>query len=182
MRTTELDSLLTGRTRVWESMSRPTPVLIALCDRNSSTNEIVRKILRSGADFTPAASYLESSSEVMEFVAANEGAIGVVGNAWLWGNENRYAVVRLLDPETTSDTLMAGQYVPPAQAYIYSGSYPLSTKVYIYNRELLRTVGLGFISYTNSIAGQRIFQNLGLVPATMPVRIVRTTSERVSEQ
>ena len=49
-------------------------------------------------------------------------------------------------------------------------------EVYAINRETFTGLGSGFIKYI-SIEGQRIVLKMGMVPATMPVRFVRTHSE-----
>jgi phosphate transport system substrate-binding protein len=88
--------------------------------------------------------------------------------------------VALGDPKTRPDsTQPVGKYYSPAQAYVHLNYYPVTKPIYIYTREVVRHVGIGFISFVNSGPGQKIFLNNGLVPVTMPVRIVELTSHQV---
>ena len=184
MRVSQLDSFLSGATYRWPPRKgQLLPVQLALCGPNSSTNEIVRTKILGGRQFSPAATHFSSSGEVVNFVKNNEGALGIVALSWLQSDADSVLMVRLGDPVNPPDsTQLPGTYYGPAQAHIYRNYYPLSTKSYIYNRELLRTVGLGFISFVNNIDGQKIVQKNGLVPATMPVRLVETTSTQVNTQ
>jgi phosphate transport system substrate-binding protein len=75
-----------------------------------------------------------------------------------------------------------GKPYSPAQAYIYQRNYPLFRMVYMYNREIQRDVSLGLIAYMAGVQGQKIFLNSGLVPVTMPVRLVELTSKQVQQQ
>jgi phosphate transport system substrate-binding protein len=184
MRISRLDSMLSGRIYRWPPRSgQLVPVQLALGGPNSSSNEIVRTKVMTSSQFSPAASYFPSSEEIVDFVKTNEGALGIVPMSWLQTVGDSVSIVRLGDPENPPDsTQLPGTYYGPAQAHIYRDYYPLSTKAYIYNRELLRTVGLGLISFVNNIDGQKIVQKHGLVPATMPVRLVETTSTQVNTQ
>jgi phosphate transport system substrate-binding protein len=92
--------------------------------------------------------------------------------------ENRVAVMDLGGPSYRPDsTAKPGQYFAPAQAYVFQGFYPVTTPVFIYTREVSRDLGLGFISYSTSAAGQKVVTREGLVPVTMPVRLVQLTAE-----
>ena len=81
---------------------------------------------------------------------------------------------------TERATTLPGQYYTPAQAYVFLQYYKFIAPVYIYSREIDRSVGLGFISFVSSAPGQKIIQEGGLVPARMPVRIVQLTSNQVN--
>lgn len=184
IRVSQLDSILSGAAYRWPPRKgKLLPVQLALCGPNSSTNEIVRTKIMAKKQFSPAALYFASSSEVVDFVKNNEGSLGLVALSWLQSTGESVMMVRLGDPAHPPDsTQTPGTFYGPAQAHIYRNYYPLSTRSYIYNRELLRTVGLGFISFVNSIDGQKIVQKNGLVPATMPIRLVETTSTQVTTQ
>jgi phosphate transport system substrate-binding protein len=49
----------------------------------------------------------------------------------------------------------------------------------VYTRDVERNISVGFISFAASVEGQKVFLNSGLVPVTMPVRLVQLTSEQV---
>jgi phosphate transport system substrate-binding protein len=75
-----------------------------------------------------------------------------------------------LDPEGTS-------YYRPYPAYIANKSYPFIREVYMINRESFNGLGSGLISFVGGIKGQTIVLKAGLVPATMPVRLVEMKSK-----
>ena len=62
---------------------------------------------------------------------------------------------------------------------IYQQYYPLTRDIYIYTRADNYGVAAGFSAFITSAPGQKIVMSSGLVPATMPVRLVQTTSKPV---
>ena len=76
-------------------------------------------------------------------------------------------------------TQRPGAFYSPAQAYIYKDYYPITTPVYIYSREQTRDVSLGFISFVAGAEGQKVILKSGIVPVTMPVRLIHLTAEEV---
>jgi phosphate transport system substrate-binding protein len=147
---------------------------------NSSTNEVFRTAVLAGRKFALSATPMKYSSDLVDYVSKTPSAVGIVGLSWLKGFEDRLDVMSLGGPSWRPDsTRPAGQYYSPAQAYVFQGYYPVNTPVYIYSREVSRDLGLGFISYLTSAAGQKVVVKGGLVPVTMPVRLVQLTSDQV---
>jgi phosphate transport system substrate-binding protein len=178
LRVSQLDSILAGETTQWPG--KRGAIDLAIAGRNSSVNEIVRRAVMQGKDFSMAATPIDSSLARIEYVRSHRGALGLVGTNWLRGMDQDLTVMALGTPGVRPDsTEPAGQYYSPAQAYVYKGWYPITTPVYIYSREIDRNVALGFISFVTSGQGQKVFLNNGLVPATMPVRLVQLTSQQV---
>ena len=178
LRVSELDSIFSGTLARWGGNGKL--IDVAIGGVNSSVNEVFRgKILKDSA-FTPAALRFPSSDSLVTYVVRNPNAIGIVGLNWLRGREDSVTVFALGQPGTRPDsTEPFVRYYPPLQAHIYRNYYPITCPVYIYSREYGYTVAAGFISYVNSIYGQQKFLSEGLVPATMPVRLVETTSKQV---
>ena len=56
--------------------------------------------------------------------------------------------------------------------------YPLCRELYVISREGRTGLGTGFASFVAGDNGQRIFLKAGLVPATVPVRLVQTADDR----
>ena len=184
LRVSELDSILTGLIYRWRPWGgKLLPIQLALGTEHSATTQIVQDSLMGGKGFSSAAMFFGTTAEILDFVGKNENALGLVGLAWLHGREDEFTVVALGDPNHPPDpSEPPGVFYTPHQAHVYRGYYPITTKVYFYNRELLKTVGLGLIAYTNNIQGQKLVQSYGLVPATIPVRLVETTSTQVTAQ
>jgi phosphate transport system substrate-binding protein len=116
---------------------------------------------------------------MIQYVIAHPLAIGMIGANWLNDNKERVKVLGLLDPNAPDSSGTGREYFKPHQAYIYRGSYPITRDVYIYSRADNYGVGAGFISFVTSAPGQKIVLNSGLVPATMPVRLVELTNKGV---
>jgi phosphate transport system substrate-binding protein len=178
LRMGELDTIFAGGQTRWSDRSM---IHLAVSDANSSVTEIFRSlVLKTGGGYDPSARVMSGGREVIDYVASTPGAIGIVGVNWLAGKDDRVAVVGVASPAMRPDSTFAPTaYYSPAQAYVFQGYYPISAPVYMYSREVNRDLGLGFIAYVSSVAGQKIFQKSGLVPVTMPVRLVQTTSQQV---
>jgi phosphate transport system substrate-binding protein len=63
-------------------------------------------------------------------------------------------------------------FCKPYQGYIAERSYPFCRDVYMISRETFSGLGTGFVSFVAGDQGQRIILKSGLVPATMPVRLI----------
>jgi len=121
-----------------------------------------------------------NNEEVINFVEKNVNALGVVAVNWISDKDDsvsnsflkRIKVVGLSQEFDTEGI----SFYKPYQAYIADKSYPLVRDVYAINRETFTGLGSGFIKYMSS-EGQRIILKMGMVPAIMPVRVVRTHTE-----
>ncbi len=180
LRVSELDSILTGAITQWPVKGFRRVIDLAIGGPNSSANEVVKTTVMKGKPFALSATPFDSSARLVEYVRRTPGALGIVGLNWLQGFEQDVTSLALGTPGYSPDSTEApGQYYKPVQAYVFQQYYPITTPVYIYSRETSVDVGLGFVSYVSSAAGQKIFLNNGLVPVTMPVRLVHLTSEQV---
>jgi phosphate transport system substrate-binding protein len=179
MRMGMLDSIFNGTLTRWPGR-RGDHIEIAAGDVNSSTNEVFRDVVLRGRPITDRARTFGTTRELLEFVRTTPRAIGIVGLAWLRGFDQEVRVFSLGTPGFRPDsTQQPGLFYPPVQAYVYRGYYPITRSVYIYSREVIRDVGYGFISYATSATGQKVFLENGLVPVTMPVRLVEITSKEI---
>ncbi len=175
-----LDSIFGGVRNRWEG--RKGRLIDALVgDVNSSTNEVFRTRVMGDRPFGLSVTPMKSTPDIVSHVLKHPDALGIVGIAWLKGFEDRLNIARIGGTTWAPDTSRApGQYYSPAQAYVFQGYYPITTPVWIYTREASRDLGLGFISFATSAAGQKVLTKEGLVPVTMPVRLVQLTSEQVN--
>ena len=119
---------------------------------------------------------VNTNKEVLDYVEQHKNAIGVIGVSWISDQDDasvknflsRVRVMALSDKENPT----ADEYVQPYQAYIALKQYPLTREVYMISREGRAGLGTGFVSFVAGDAGQRIIRLAGLLPATMPVRII----------
>jgi len=179
LRMTEAESIFVGERTRWSSKGKH-PIELVVGDVNSSTNEAFRATVMQGRKYSLTATPMKSSDDLIRYVTQTPNTLGIVGMAWLKGFDDKVNVVELGGPMYHPDTTRAaGQYYAPAQAYVFQGFYPINTPVYIYSRAVERDLGLGFISFATSAAGQKVITREGLVPVTMPVRLVQLTSDQV---
>ena len=180
LRTGEIDSIFSGGIAWWPGKKKRMAIDIAIGGVNSSVNEVLRAGVMKGKRFALSATPVGSSADLLSYVERTPGSVGILGISWLKGVEGLVNVVSLGTPGFRPDSTEGpGRYYSPAQAYVFKGYYPVTTPVYIYTREVSRDIGLGFIAFVSSAPGQKIILNSGLVPVTMPVRLVQLTSEQV---
>jgi phosphate transport system substrate-binding protein len=123
---------------------------------------------------------VKTNPEVIEYVAQSPGALGIVSVNWISDEDdplsfrmlNRIKVAAVSQPY-----LGKGSYYMPLQGHIYDKSYPFVREVFMHTRESFAGLGSGFVSFVAGEKGQRIILKSGLVPATMPIRIIQTTNE-----
>lgn len=70
-----------------------------------------------------------------------------------------------------------GSYYRPYQGSIYDKSYPFTRDIYFISRETYKGLSSGFLQWATAEQGQRIVLKSGLVPATMPIRLVQIKQE-----
>jgi phosphate transport system substrate-binding protein len=180
LRTTQLDSIFSGTVTNWKTVGgKSNPIELCLPDPNSGIFEVAGMKVLNGKKFTTPSSAVTASKAMLEFVAGHPDAIGMVGLNWVSEKKENVRVLELSDPKAPDSLKIKGQYFGPHQAYVYNGFYPLTTNVYIYSRSDMYSVGAGFTSFIASGSGQKIILNNGLVPATMPVRLVQLTNKGI---
>ena len=153
------------------------PVQLVMTGRNSGTYELVKDHFFRLAEDIQASVVLPSQKEVLEYVANNAQAVGLVSLASLKSPsvqsltaDSTIAPVRALN-FAGQDSTGKAVFFKLHQAHIYLRKYPLAYPVYVYSRRD-SDLAAGFVGFITGAAGQKIILNWGLVPVTMPVRIV----------
>jgi phosphate transport system substrate-binding protein len=181
LRTTQLDSIYSGGITRWDELGgKKAPVSLYAPGRNSGTYEVFWQKVLGGGNFSPGTSVVPSSHEMLQRISKDPSGIGMVGVNWLGEKPENVKVLELSDPHAPDSLGIRGQYFSPHQAHIYRGYYPLTRDIYIYSKADQYGVGAGFISFVTSAPGQKIVLNSGLVPATMPVRLVELTQRSLT--
>ncbi len=180
LRTTQLDSVLDGTVKSWSGVGgKRTPIELCLPSRNSANYETVAMKVLHGKSIASPAALVHTSQEMLAFVAHHPNAIGMVGMNWLGEKNDTVRALKLCDPQAPDSLDIKGQYFAPLQAHVYRGFYPLTRDVMIYLRTDRYDVTAGFTSFLTSATGQKIVLSSGLVPATMPVRLVELTNKGI---
>jgi len=176
----ELRKLLSGKIQRWSEIkgsSLSSAVIVAMGDPNSGVHEFVKGRVLGTEKLTSTFYPCSSSTEVFSIVKERPNVIGFVGTSWLSKMPEDSKTLEIADPTMKSDSnSTAMEYFLPHQAYIYQKFYPLTRTIYIYSHNVGKGVGLGFTSFAASADGQKIIVSNGLVPATMPVRLVQLST------
>lgn len=177
----DLESLLAGRITRWEEIpasGRTGPVECILTDRNSGTYDLLANRFFKLDQPLAIATTAATSSETIQLVADRPNAIGAVAVAALKSSplgrnlpDSTSGPVKTVGIAATDSTGKSRNF-RPYQAYIYTGQYPMHFSLFAtFNKKSL--LAAGFASFIASAPGQKIVLNYGLVPATMPIRLVQ---------
>jgi len=123
---------------------------------------------------------LNSNKEVIDFVSKNKNALGIVSVNWISDKNDSVSrnFIRKINVLAISQPYLADDsYYRPYQGSIYDKSYPFVREIYLISRETFKGLGSGFIQWACAEQGQRIVLKSGLVPATMPIRLVQIKHE-----
>jgi len=166
----EVGAIYRGKITNWrEVKGRAMPILPVALSRNTATSELVLKKAVKDTVFTRSTYVCPSSAQMLETVAQRQDAIGFVGLAWLsdrGSSPQKVKVLEIADEGTST-------FVAPYQAAIYRGDYPLQRSLYALTSERGLGLAAGFISFVTSAQGQKVVLDSGLVPVTMPVKLVK---------
>jgi phosphate transport system substrate-binding protein len=145
-------------------------------DPNSGIVRYVRDSILHGSQFSSTTYSLKSNEAVIEYVSQQMDAIGLIGGGWISDR----------DDSTTNGFLGSirvaaiehdGKFYKPYQAYIATRMYPLTREIIISSREPRTGLGSGFMSFVAGDKGQRVILKAGLLPVTMPIRLVQISRE-----
>ena len=177
--------ILTGEAKTWKQVNSNSglkDIQVVFDNKNSSTVRFAMDSVCGGKPLaTENVSALKTNQQVIDFVAKNPAAIGVIGVNWLG---NRSDTTNLSFKEeirvmavSAGDVATPENSYKPYQAYLYYGNYPLARPIYAILNDPRNGLPWGFTSFMTSDKGQRIILKSGLVPATQPVRIVHVKDE-----
>ena len=177
--------ILTGEAKTWKQVNSNSglkDIQVVFDNKNSSTVRFAMDSVCGGKPLaTENVSALRTNQQVIDFVAKNPAAIGVIGVNWLG---NRSDTTNLSFKEeirvmavSAGDVATPENSYKPYQAYLYYGNYPLARPIYAILNDPRNGLPWGFTSFMTSDKGQRIILKSGLVPATQPVRIVHVKDE-----
>jgi phosphate transport system substrate-binding protein len=177
----QIKDIFSGKISKWSQLNPKSSLgdLTIVFDNNKSCNTRYIKEKFGLKDNFPSYCFaVKSNPEVINYVEKNKNAIGIISVNWISDKDdtisnsflNKIKIVSVGDEGNTDGT---GNYYKPYQGYIAEGSYPLMREVYMINRETFTGLGTGFVSFVAGEKGQKIILRSGMVPATMPVRLVQ---------
>lgn len=134
----------------------------------TSTVRFITDSVLKGAKFdTSVVKAARSSKDVLEYVANNANAIGLIGINWI-GNPEEPEQVAMLKRVKLGyvECLVCDStpFVKPMQASILTRRYPLVRGLYYINKENYHGLGSGFVNFMKNERGQLIFRRAYLGP------------------
>lgn len=175
----QVKGIFDGTFKTWSSVGVPGGVIRGVFDNpNSSSARYISEKFLNGKPIPPTLFATQSTTDVLQYVSDNKDALGIIGVSW---------VSDLDDPTNPAFNKKVGvigvantagdEFFQPFQAYIAQGTYPLTRELFMISRETYSGLGKGFSIFVASDKGQRIFLKSGLVPATAPIRLIKTRSD-----
>jgi len=179
----DLEAILKGETSDWKKLKmkgKSAPVEIVFDSPNSGIVKFLKDSILHITQLPPNCFAVNSSNAVIDYVSKKENAIGLIGASWISDSNDSTAnvflkAVRVAGISSGKDA----EFYQPYQAYIAQGNYKLTRNITIISREPRSGLGSGFMSYVASPKGQRVVLKAGLVPVTMPIRIVEVNQSPV---
>lgn len=179
----DLQAILKGETSAWSKLKingKNAPVEIVFDSPNSGIVKFVKDSVLQITQLPPNCFAVNSSEAVIDYVSKKENAIGLIGASWISDRNDSTAnvflkAVRVAGISNGKDA----EFYQPYQAYIAQGNYKLTRNITIISREPRSGLGSGFMSYVASPKGQRVVLKAGLVPVTMPIRIVEVNQSPI---
>ena len=173
-----VNDIFTGKMTDWKEINATSKLgkMVAVFDDEKSANIRYFKEKFNLPGQLPSNFYsVKSNEQVIDYVAKNKSAIGLVSVNWICDRDSvSLSFIDKIKIAAVSDQyLNPGSYYMPVQGSIYDKSYPFTRKINIVSRESFKGLGTGFISWVSGEKGQRIVLKSGLVPATMPIRIIQ---------
>jgi phosphate transport system substrate-binding protein len=176
----EISQVLQGKITTWDQLGKKSKSGIEIVFDNPNSG-MIRHLKDSVAkvDKLPANAYAANSNEaVVDYVSKNENALGFIGLEWI-SDKDDSVTNSFLDRVQVAAVAVSkdSTYYQPYQAYLAMKKYPLPRKITVIIREARSGLGNGFLAFFASEPGQRIVLKSGLLPATMPIRIVQVYSQ-----
>lgn len=174
----QIRSLLQGTTNTWSELGSKKKAGIEIVFDNPNSG-LIRHLKDSVAkvDTLPSNCFaVENNEAVIDFVSQNENALGLIGIEWISDKDDSTSnsfLNRIRVMSVAGDSA----HFKPYQAYLALKYYPLSRRITILSREARTGLGNGFMAFVASEGGQRIVLKAGLVPVTMPLRVVQIRQE-----
>jgi phosphate transport system substrate-binding protein len=177
--------IIAGKITRWNQVDPKSPatkIKIIYDNPNSSTVRFIKE--KIGGELSKNSFALKNSPSVIDYVSKNKDAIGIVGVNWVRDKNDSSAAnflntIRVVGLTSDLPNVDPKEFYQPYQAYIYQKFYPLYREVYIISREARTGLGTGLSAFIAGEKGQRIFLKAGLVPATMPIRLVEIDHENL---
>jgi len=164
-----------GKISSWKQLnpkSADMPVNVVFDNNKSGNVRYFREKFNLTDKFPANCFAVNTNAEVINYVKNNRSALGIISVNWISDTQDSVSEKFLQDVRVVEVGTDPLNYCKPYQGYIADGSYPFCRDVYMISRETFSGLGTGFASFVAGDQGQRIVLKSGLVPATMPIRLI----------
>ena len=176
----QLKKVLLGEINSWKQInpkSKLGPIKVVFDNKNSSTLRFVVDSITNTGNLGKNLSALEHNKEVLDFVEKTPGSMGLIGVSWISdpNDSTELSFLKKVNVMSISreDFAEEKNSFPPLQAYINDGRYPLTRSVWMINSDPHFGLAAGFLQFVSSQRGQKIILKAGIIPFTMPIRVVK---------
>jgi len=146
---------------------------IVFDNMNSSTVRYMNDSIIKGAKLSSNIFATKSSEEVIDYIAKNDNAIGVLGVNWVADARDSTTESFLQKVQVAGimpDNDSTKSYVKPYQAYIGLKEYPCTRNFYFISKETWQGLGTGFVNYLCR-DGQLVFKQAKFFPLRVNVML-----------
>lgn len=176
----QISDMLRGNITQWNQVSKGSKSGAIEIVFDQPTSGILRHLKDSlKIDSIPSNVFaVNGNAAVIDHVASKPNALGLIGVTWISDKDDSTTNVFLNTIRVAGIAAeKGGEAFQPFQAYIAQKQYPLSRDIVMISRETYTGLASGFIAFVAGEKGQRIVLKAGLVPTTMPVRVVEISRQ-----
>ena len=179
LRYDDVKNIFTGKVRRWKDINpkaREGEIRVIFDNPGSGNIRYFRERFEFNEALPSNFFAVNSNAEVINFVENNRDALGIVSVNWISDKDDSLMASfssKIKIVAVSQLYINDGSYYRPQQGAIYNRSYPFVREIYLISRETFSGLGSGFIQWAAAEQGQRIVLKSGLVPATMPIRLVQ---------
>lgn len=172
----DLEGLLSGNLNGSRDR-KVSPVREVVFDQpNSGIIRYLQDSLRITGSLPDYCFAVHGNAAVVDYVSKKPGTLGMIDLSWISDSDDSISNSFLKTIRVLGISRDSGFY-QPYQAYLAQNKYPLKRDVVMISREARSGLASGFMAFVASDRGQRIVLKAGLVPATMPIRIIEVNHE-----
>jgi phosphate transport system substrate-binding protein len=178
-----VEDIFTGAVTDWKQISpasRLGQINVVFDNVRSGNIRYFREKFSLPEELLPNFYAVNSNAEVIDYVSKTPGALGIVSVNWISDEDDprSFGMLNKIKVAAISQAYLdQSSFYLPLQGHIYDKAYPFVREVNMHSRESYTGLGSGFVSFVAGEKGQRIILKSGLVPATMPIRIIQVKNE-----
>jgi len=176
----DIKRILNGECKKWNDIDpkNMNQDIVVVFDNKISSSSLYLKNKLMIDKFSDNCYGVNTNEEVVNYVKKHKNSLGVIGLNWISDKFDSLSNKFLSEITVCGISLPGGDnaeqiiYRKPYQAYLATGDYPFVREIYVISRESFSGLGSGFASFVAGDIGQRIILKNGLLPATMPLRLI----------